>query len=164
MAAISTIKTASYRAPSSSADGTSLEPSTINPLIRVRRLSPQHSIQCRLKATGRSMALSINSHGGYPTARIQKESSCSPQAIGAPGQQNLVDFDADGGVTFSGMIPGRADDKLGIGLAYSGISNEAHALNLDSGRPTARTYEALFEICYTAQLNPGWTLQPDFQY
>jgi porin len=20
------------------------------------------------------------------------------------------------------------------------------------------------EICYTAQLNPGWTLQPDFQY
>jgi porin len=62
------------------------------------------------------------------------------------------------------MIPGRADDKLGIGLAYSGISNEAHALDVESGRPIALTYEALFEICYTAQLKPGWTLEPDFQY
>ena len=24
--------------------------------------------------------------------------------------------------------------------------------------------EALVEICYTAQLKTGWTLQPDFQY
>jgi porin len=83
---------------------------------------------------------------------------------GAPGQQNLVDFYADGGVTFSGMMPGRADDKLGIGLAYSGVSNEAHALDAESGRPIALTYEALFEICYTARRNPGWTLHPDFQY
>jgi porin len=25
-------------------------------------------------------------------------------------------------------------------------------------------YEAFFEICYTAQIKSGWTLQPDFQY
>src|SRR5262245_66619994 len=110
------------------------------------------------------MALSINSHGVYPTARSQKESACSPQVIGAPGQQNIVDFYADGGVTFSGMIPGRADDKLGIGLGYSGISNEAHALDVETGRPIDLTHETLFEICYTAQLRPGLTLPPDFQY
>ena len=28
----------------------------------------------------------------------------------------------------------------------------------------ARNFEALFEICYTAKLKPGWTFQPDFQY
>ena len=32
------------------------------------------------------------------------------------------------------------------------------------GLANARNVEALFEICYTAKLNPGWTFQPDFQY
>jgi len=82
--------------------------------------------------------------------------------IGAPTEQNLVDFYADGGVTFSGMIPHRADDILGIGFAYTGISNDVHSL--DVGPPSARAHEALLEICYTAQLKVGWTLQPDFQY
>lgn len=27
-----------------------------------------------------------------------------------------------------------------------------------------RNFELAFEICYTAQLQRGWTLQPDFQY
>jgi porin len=84
--------------------------------------------------------------------------------IGAPTEQNLVDFYADGGVTFSGMIPHRADDILGIGFAYTGISNDVHGLDVGSGLPSTRGHEALLEICYTAQLNAGWTLQPDFQY
>jgi porin len=84
--------------------------------------------------------------------------------IGAPTDQNLVDFYADGGVTFSGMIPHRAEDTLGIGFAYTGISNDGHVFGLGPGLPRARTHEALLEICYTAQLRPGWTLQPDFQY
>jgi porin len=99
-----------------------------------------------------------------PDSKVPKGVGLFARAIGAPGQKNLVEFYADGGVTFSGMIPGRADDKLGIGLAYSEVSNEAHALGVESGRPIPITNEALFEICYTAQLNPGWTLQPDFQY
>ena len=86
------------------------------------------------------------------------------RVIGAPTDQNLVDFYADGGVTFSGMIPHRPEDTLGIGSAYTGISSEAHGFDLDSGLPVARTSEVLAEICYTAQLKPGWTLQPDFQY
>ena len=83
--------------------------------------------------------------------------------IGAPRESNLVDFYADGGITFSGMMPYRADDKLGIGVAYTGISNE-HGFDGGSGLSSARTFEALVEICYTARLRTGWTLQPDFQY
>lgn len=86
------------------------------------------------------------------------------RVIGAPAEQTLVDFYADGGVTFSGMIPHRADDILGIGFAYTGISNDVHGLDVGSGPPSARAHEALLEICYTAQLKVGWTLQPDFQY
>ena len=84
--------------------------------------------------------------------------------IGAPTEQNLVDFYADGGITFSGMIPHRADDILGIGFAHTGISNDVHGLDVGSGPPSARAHELLLEICYTAQLKVGWTLQPDFQY
>jgi porin len=86
------------------------------------------------------------------------------RVIGAPTEQNLVDFYADGGITFSGMIPHRTNDILGIGLAYTRISNDVHGFDGDAGPPSARTHEALLEICYTAQLKSGWTLQPDFQY
>jgi porin len=84
--------------------------------------------------------------------------------IGAPSGRNLVDFYAEGGITFSGMIPHRPEDTLGIGFAYTGISSEVHTSDVDSGLPVARNYEALLEIGYTMQIKPGWTLQPDFQY
>jgi porin len=86
------------------------------------------------------------------------------RVIGAPTEENLVDFYADGGITFSGMIPHRSDDVLGIGVTYTGISSQAHDSNIDSGLLVARTQEVLAELCYTAQLKRGWTLQPDFQY
>ena len=86
------------------------------------------------------------------------------RVMGAPSEQNLIDFYAEGGVTFTGMIPHRADDALGIGFAYSGISNSVHGFDVDSGEPVARNFEPLLEICYTFQIKPGWTLQPDFQY
>jgi porin len=86
------------------------------------------------------------------------------RVIGAPEGRNLVDVYFDGGVTFTGMIPGRPDDGLAIGFAYTGISDQVHAFDVESGQPVARNYEALIEICYTYQINPGWTLQPDFQY
>ncbi len=86
------------------------------------------------------------------------------RVIGAPSDRNVVDFYADGGVTFTGMIPGRPADALAIGFAYTGISDEAHGLDIDLDQPVARNYEALIEICYTYQIKPGWTLQPDFQY
>jgi porin len=76
----------------------------------------------------------------------------------------LVDVYADGGVTFSGMIPHRAEDTLAIGFAYTGISNDVHGFDVGPGLPRARSHEALLEICYTAQLKSGWTLQPDRQY
>ena len=84
--------------------------------------------------------------------------------IGGPTEQNLIDFYVDGGITFSGMFPHRANDTLAAGFAYTGISNDVRGLNGVQGLADARNFEGLFEICYTAQLKTGWTLQPDFQY
>jgi porin len=86
------------------------------------------------------------------------------RVIGAPSDRNLIDFYADGGITFSGMIRSRPDDSFAIGFAYTGISDQVSAFDIDSGAPVVRNYEALLEICYTMQLASGWTLQPDFQY
>ena len=86
------------------------------------------------------------------------------RVIGAASDQNLVDFYAEGGITFTGMVPHRADDAIGIGFAYTSISNQVSGFDKDSGLSTLQNYEAVLEICYTAQLKPGWTLQPDFQY
>jgi porin len=86
------------------------------------------------------------------------------RVIGAPSDRNLVDFYFDGGVTFTGMFKSRPNDALAVGFAYTGISDQARAYDIDLGEPVARDYEALIEICYTFEIKSGWTLQPDFQY
>ena len=99
-----------------------------------------------------------------PNGKDPKGIGIFGRVIGGPTEQNLVDFYADGGVTFSGMIPHRADDILAAGFAYTGIANDVHGLDGSQGLPSDRKFEALLEICYTAKLKTGWTLQPDFQY
>lgn len=84
--------------------------------------------------------------------------------IGAPADRNLVDFYFDGGVTFTGMFPKRPNDALAVGFAYTNISDQVSASDVDFGEPVARNYESLVEICYTIQINDGWSVQPNFQY
>jgi porin len=83
---------------------------------------------------------------------------------GAPEDRNLIDFYFDVGLIFTGMIPGRPDDALAIGYAYTGISDDVQAFNRDAGEPIGAGYEALIEVAYTMKVLDGWTLQPDFQY
>jgi porin len=99
-----------------------------------------------------------------PNSKDPKGIGVFGRVFGGPTEQKLVDFYADGGVTFSGMIPHRADDTLAAGFAYTGLSDNPHGPDETEGFPSARNFEALLEICYTAQLKTGWTLQPDFQY
>jgi porin len=87
----------------------------------------------------------------------------------APSNRNLVDFYADGGINVSGMVPGRPDDAFGVAVAYARIGRAATALDQDmvffSGVPSpVRSSEAVVEATYSAQIMPGWTVQPNFQY
>lgn len=101
---------------------------------------------------------------------------------GSPSNRNLVAFYADGGVTFKGLIPGRPNDTFGIGAGYAQISGRARGLDrdarrfgiaegidLDTGLYTGpafavRSSEAVIELTYQAEIVPGFTIQPDFQY
>jgi porin len=86
------------------------------------------------------------------------------RSIGAPEDRNLIDFYFDGGLTFTGMFRNRPNDALAIGFAYTNISDRVSAFDVDLGEPVARNYEALIEVSYTYQVNPGLAIQPDFQY
>jgi carbohydrate-selective porin OprB len=86
------------------------------------------------------------------------------RVIAAPSAQNLIDFYADCGLTFSGMIPHRPDDALAVGIIYRDISEQASHSDRDAGSPVVRNFEAALKTCYTAQLQKSRTLQPNFQY
>jgi porin len=86
------------------------------------------------------------------------------RVVGSPADRNQVDAYFDTGVVFTGMLPRRPNDVFGIGVAYTGISDDASAFDRDSGLSIIRNHEVLLEISYATEIVPGWTLQPDLQY
>ncbi|MDB5649485.1 MAG: Porin [Hyphomicrobiales bacterium] len=91
------------------------------------------------------------------------------RASGAPGDHNLVDFYADAGINFTGLVPGRPDDAFGAAVAYTRIGKSFRNYDLDLAAFSGvafprRSSEAMLEVTYSAQIVPGWTVQPNFQY
>ena len=86
------------------------------------------------------------------------------RVIGSPSDRNQVNAYFDTGVVFTGMVSSRPNDVLGVGIAYTGISDEASDFDSDSGLSIIRDYEVLLEVSYTFEIMPGWAMQPDFQY
>lgn len=87
----------------------------------------------------------------------------------SPSDHSFVNFYMDSGIVFSGMMPGRPDDKFGASVIYANISDPVRDLGRDAiahsgiGRPIP-DYELTVELSYQAQIRPGWTVQPTFQY
>ena len=86
------------------------------------------------------------------------------RVIGTPSNRNLVDLYWEAGITFFGILPSRPDDILGIGFGYVGISSDEAARQREEGEQITSNYGAGVEVAYTAEIVPGWYLQPDFQY
>jgi porin len=92
------------------------------------------------------------------------------RAGGVPNDRNLINFYADGGLLYKGLVPRRPDDKIGIATAVARVGDNARGLDADialfSGNPfyPVRGSEAVIELMYQAQLKPWWMLQPDLQY
>ncbi len=53
---------------------------------------------------------------------------------------------------------------LALGITYTAISPDISNLQKAHQRPIVASYEALFEVSYSAQIVPGLIVQPDFQY
>lgn len=87
----------------------------------------------------------------------------------APSAQNQIGFYADGGVNFKGMVPGREDDSFGVAFGTARVTAAARDFDRDTGLYSGAYYpirssETVLEVTYSAQIMPGWTIQPDFQY
>ena len=81
----------------------------------------------------------------------------------APSQSSRIDFDIDGGLNFTGLIPGRKDDITGLAFSRSAVSHSYSDFSQATGGP-ASGYEAVIEGTYQMNILPGWQLQPDVQY
>src|SRR5262249_21486706 len=91
------------------------------------------------------------------------------RAAYSPPDRNLIDFYADAGIGFNGMIPGRPLDRFGAAVAYMHISSGAQQFDRDTQMFTGalspiRSNETLLEIIYEAHVKPGWLVAPYFQY
>jgi porin len=87
----------------------------------------------------------------------------------SPNDRNPINFFADAGVVFAGMIPGRAEDKFGASIMYARVSDSVRAFDRDqiafSGMPgVVHDYEMNLEVTYSAHIVPGWTVQPMLTY
>jgi porin len=89
--------------------------------------------------------------------------------MGAPDDQNLIDFSFNGGVTMTAPFPGRDNDQAGIDIGVGKVSSRASDLDRDlavfSGSPyPIRGTETLIELTYQAQITNWLIMQPDLQY
>jgi porin len=81
----------------------------------------------------------------------------------APEDRNLVDLYAEAGLRGVGWVPGRSEDALAVGVAWTrtgaGVRRQAAALG------TAEPGEELvLEVLYDAVVRPWFHLQPDLQW
>lgn len=91
------------------------------------------------------------------------------RAMGAPGDRNAVNVFLNAGATYKGIVPGRVNDTLGLGLGYARISDTASKFDSDTIRFSGslfpiRRSETVLELTYQAVVTPWLTVQPDFQY
>lgn len=82
---------------------------------------------------------------------------------GSPSDASFVDFYVDGGFNFTGFIPGRQRDVIGLGVAHSSVSDD---FSKSQRRLDVRGYssETVFEATYRFVVAPWWSVQPDLQY
>jgi len=90
------------------------------------------------------------------------------RAGASPSDRDLVASYIDGGLGLKAPLPGRDDDVLTFGVAYSRISPDAAALDVDTQMFTGgffpvRDQEIVLELDYSLQVAPWWTFQADLQ-
>ncbi len=90
--------------------------------------------------------------------------------ISPQSDRNQINWYADGGLTYTGIITGRDADVFGVAFAYANISPSlADATRIGNFFGSAPfdpipDYEAVLEITYQAAVAPWLSVQPFFQY
>jgi hypothetical protein len=75
--------------------------------------------------------------------------------------RSFVSLGVDAGVNFTGPIPGRPDDVVGLGVIYARISRDFANAQPDRA---LWGHETVVELTYKIAIARWWSLQPDVQY
>lgn len=86
------------------------------------------------------------------------------RVIWGPKDRNAINAYFDGGVVAKGLLPGRPDDVAGIAFAYAGFSPSLRAADRAADEGAVHRAEKMIEATYKAQIVPGLTVAPTFQY
>ena len=97
------------------------------------------------------------------TLDLKKGLDLLVEFLGAPGDRNNLEFEFTAGARYTGLIPGRDQDKTGLGVIYSengSASSDAYAASRGHGLGGETTLEVDYQI------NPlSWfSFQLDTQY
>jgi porin len=80
-----------------------------------------------------------------------------------PQDRNFVGFYFESGLVYTGLIPTRDEDQLGVGFVYAQLTNGARkTLELEGSRGVGA--EMVLEFTYKAILTPWLYIQPDAQF
>jgi porin len=84
--------------------------------------------------------------------------------IGVADRTTLqVDRTLNAGLTYTGLLDIRPQDKIGVAFSIAGVGNPYKASQIAQGNGV-ENYETNFEATYRAKINDWLTLQPDVQY
>lgn len=84
---------------------------------------------------------------------------------GSPSDRNALEFYAETGLVYKGLLPGRDNDGVGFAVVYGQLSRDARALAHDCYRyatspAPAPDFEMVVETTYVLAMRPGLTFQP----
>ena len=112
------------------------------------------------------------SHGAYLLAEetLYQERQGGQQGLAAfagygvaESNVNRVDCSLTAGLRYKGLLPGRDNDELALGLARAHSSAKfRRVLSMETGEPSA-TAETAVELTYRVQLRPWFAVQPVIQ-
>ena len=80
-----------------------------------------------------------------------------------PQEDNISSFYFSHGLVYTGLIPSRDADKLGLSFGYAQMSNYVQNKVTEAGVPGA-SFEGVAELTYSIRVAPAIAIQPDLQY
>lgn len=82
----------------------------------------------------------------------------------SPRRSSRLQQTADAGLNFTGLLPGRRRDVLGLGAAWARISDDARRAERAAGAPVIPGYELVIEASYQIAIGERWRFVPDLQW